>query len=130
MPAEGGLARRPARCSTARALTLRSASRSGISSSGMRSRTLSLLAVIVLLGVAVALLGQGTALPHRHQAAGLYDASCPLELLAAFAGAGLTAERPEITASIIVLPLAAVPLVGRVRAAARCGVRLRAPPAR
>jgi hypothetical protein len=96
----------------------------------MRSRALSLLAAIVLLGVAAALLGQGAGLSHRHQAAGLYDASCPLEVLAAFAGAGVTAERPEITAGIIVVVLAAVPPVGRVRAASRGGVRLRAPPAR
>lgn len=97
----------------------------------MRSRTLPLLTAIALLGVATALLGQGTVLPHKHQAAGLYDASCALELLAAFAGAGLTAERLEITAGIIVVAaLAVVPLVGRVRHAARGNARLRAPPAR
>lgn len=117
-------------CSADQATALRSAGRSGISSSGMRSRTLPLLAAIALLGVAAALLGQGAVLPHKHQVAGLYDASCALELLAAFAGAGLTAERLEITAGIIVVALAVVPLVGRVRHAARGNARLRAPPAR
>jgi hypothetical protein len=89
-----------------------------------------LLAAIALLGVAAALLGQGAVAPHKHQAAGLYDAACPLELLAAFAGAGLAAERPEVTGAIVGVALAVVPLVGRVRHAARGGVRLRAPPAR
>ena len=43
----------------------------------------------------------------------------------------LTAERLEITAGIIVVAaLAVVPLVGRVRHAARGNARLRAPPAR
>jgi hypothetical protein len=96
----------------------------------MRSRTLPWLATIALVALVAALLGQGAVLPHEHQAAGLYDAACPLELLAAFAGAGLAAERPEITAGIVVVALVVVPLVGHVPATARRGPRLRAPPAR
>lgn len=96
----------------------------------MRSRTLASLATLALLALAAALLGQGAVLPHGHQAAGLYDAACPLELLAAFAGAGLAGARPVITAAVVVAALAVVPPVRRVPATPRGGVRLRAPPAR